>query len=320
LKDAYRLWLACGKGWDRFKAEIDRLIANATDIAPQPEPVIEPKTNGRKVEIPETIFMRLSDIEVKEVQWLIKDYFPIGAVTLLAGEGGSGKSTLLCDLTAAIVKGGKWLDKFEVPQGGVILILTEGLPEIKVRLVECYGLDEENDPVIIINPFEGMDDYKPLETAQALPQMLEGAKELLGDIPIRLVALDCLRGFGIDEAQASRKKKDDKLPTARDIYKHLTNFAEKEGSAVVVTHHFKKLSLQERRQLYPKPKKGKEVAPNIDTYLLRDLIAGTADIVNAARHALVVVSDIEACVGYIVPVKSNRSNVLGAAIRYDFFG
>jgi DNA polymerase III epsilon subunit-like protein len=323
LKDAYRLWLVCEKDWVRFKAEIDRLIANATEIAPQPEPVqvTEPQTqtNGEEIEIPETVFLRLSDIKVSEVQWLIKDYLPIGAVTLLAGAGGEGKSTILCDLVAAIVKGGKWLNKFEVPQGGVILILTEGETEIKRRLVECYGVDEDNDPVLIITPTKQKKRFNALKTVEALPSWLKRAKELLGGIPIRLVALDCLRGFGIEEIKASRKK-EDTLPTAREIYEKLTEFANEEGSAVIVIHHFKKLNRDERRELYPKSKKGKEVAPNIDIDLLRDLIAGTADIVNAARHTLVVVADKKACVGYIVPVKSNRSDVLGLPICYDFFG
>lgn len=85
-----------------------------------------------------------------------------------------------------------------------------------------------------------------------------------------------------------------------------------------MTHHFRKLQPDERRKLFPKRKKGKEVAPEIDVNLLRNLIAGTTDIVNAARHALVVVSDIEAGTGLIVPVKSNRSFGLGSPIKYDW--
>jgi hypothetical protein len=323
LKDAFRIWLACGKDWERFKAEIDRLIENATEVVtPQPEPVqaTEPQTNSRKVEIPETIFKRLGDIKVQEVGWLVDEYIPIGAVTLLAGEGGAGKSSLLCDITAAILKGDKWLIKFPVSQGGVILILTEGETEIKNRLVEGYGVEEYDDPVLIVD-LTDWENYTPLKAAQALPEILEMAKESLrakfGNIPIRLVGLDCLRGFGFDEAKASRQK-GDRLPTVREIYKPLAEFAEKEGSAVIVTHHFRKLQPDERRRLYPKWKKGKEVAPDIDINLLRSLIAGTADIVNSARHALVVVSDLEAGLGIIVPVKSNRSDLLGAPIRYDW--
>jgi hypothetical protein len=319
-KDAYRIWLACGKDWDRFRDEIIRLTQKTTEIAPQPEQATKHQTNGRKVEIPETIFKRLGDIKVQEVAWLVEEYIPIGAVTLLAGEGGAGKSSLLCDLTASILKGYKWLSKFNVPQGGVILILTEGITEIKSRLVEGYGVEEYDDPVLIVD-LTAWENYTALKTAKALPEILEMAKESLrarfGDIPIRLVGLDCLRGFGFDEKQASRQK-GDRLPTVREIYNPLADFAEREGSAVVVTHHLRKLQPDEMRRLYPKRKKGKEVAPNIDIRLLKNLIAGTADIVNSARHTLVVVSETDAGLGIIVPVKSNRSDLLGAPIRYDW--
>jgi len=321
LKDAYRIWVACGKDWKKFAGEISGLLENATEVvAPQPEPLQATvlQSNGRKVEIPESIFKRLGEIKVQEVEWLVDEYIPIGAVTLLAGEGGAGKSTLLCDLTAAILKGDKWLSKFEVAQGGVVLILTEGAIEIRSRL-EGYEITDDS-PLEIVD-LTAWEDYTPLKAAQALPEILQIAKERLqtrfGDIPIRLVGLDCLRGFGFDEKQATRQK-GDRLPTVREIYNPLADFAEKEGSAVIVTHHFRKLLPEERRRLYPKRKKGKEVAPEIDINLLRNLIAGTADIVNAARHALVVVSDHEAGVGIIVPVKSNRSQVLGLPIRYDW--
>jgi DNA polymerase elongation subunit (family B) len=315
-KDALRIWLAHGKDWEALKSIVNDLIEGATEIAPQPEPeVVKHDTTTKvKVAIPESAFKRLGEIVMQEVDWLVGDYLPIAAVTLLAGEGGAGKSTLLCDLAASILKGDKWLNRFEVAQGGVILIVTEGVTEIRSRL-EGYGITS-NDPLIIVD-LTAWDDYTPLRAAHALPEILRLAKERLGDTPIKLVGLDCLRGFGFDEKQASRQK-GDRLPTVREIYTPLANFAQQEGAAVVVTHHFRKLLPEERRRLYPKRKKGKEVAPDIDINLLRNLIAGTADIVNAARHALVVVSDLEAGTGIIVPVKSNRSQVLGVPILYDW--
>jgi len=266
------------------------------------------------VEIPALIFKRLDEIKQQEVEWLVNEYIPIGVVTLLAGEGGHGKTSLLCDLTAAILKGERWLQKFEVEGGGVIFIATEGADEIRNRLT-AYGV-KADDPLIVVD-LTAWDNYTPLKAAMALPQILEEAKARLGDIPIKLVALDCMRGFGFDEKQASRQK-GDRLPTVREIYNPLAEFAGKEGAAVIVTHHFRKLQPDERRRLFPRKKKGKEVAPDIDVALLRNLIAGTTDLVNAARHALVVVSDIEAGTGLIVPVKSNKALVLGSPLKYDW--
>jgi hypothetical protein len=323
-KDAFRIWQAQEKNWAMLKLIICDLIEGATEVAPQPEPKTEvaPQPEAAKhdiitkggVTIPESIFKRVDEITVQRDEWLVSDYIPIGAVTLLAGEGGHGKSTLLCDLAAAVSKGDRWLNRFEVAQGGVILLVTEVVTEIRNKL-EVYGITG-NDLLLVVDLTE-WDGYTPLKAAQALPEILRQAKERLGDIPIKLVGLDCLRGFGFDEKQVTRQK-GDRLPTVREIYNPLTDFAQREGSAVVVTHHFRKLLPEERRLLYPKRKKGKEVAPDININLLRNLIAGTADVVNAARHALVVVSDIEAGTGIIVPVKSNRSQVLGAPIRYDW--
>jgi hypothetical protein len=319
-KDALRIWLAHGKDWEALRSIVNDLIGSATEIAPQPKQATEPKVDRHdttakfKVAIPERAFKRLGDIKVQDVDWLVRDYLPIAAVTLLAGEGSAGKSTLLCDLAASIVKGEKWLNEFAVEQGGVILIVTEGILEIRSRL-EGYGITD-NDPLIIFDLTE-WDDYTPLKAAQALPEILQLAKERLGNIPVKLVGLDCLRGFGFDEKQASRQK-GDRLPTVREIYNPIANFAQHEGAAVIVTHHFRKLLPEERRRLYPKRKKGKDVAPEIDVNLLRNLIAGTADIVNAARHALVVVSNLEAGTTIIVPVKSNRSQSLGSPIQYDW--
>jgi hypothetical protein len=325
-KDAFRIWQASEKNWAVLKLTIIDLIVGATEVAPQPElktevvPQPEPEavkhdtTTKVRVKIPEGVFKRIGEITMQGVEWLVNDYIPIGVVTLLAGEGGHGKSTLLCDLAAAVLKGDKWLNRFEVVQGGVVLIVTEGVTEIRSKL-EGYGITD-GDPLIIVD-LTAWDGYTPLKATQALPEILRQAKERLGDTPVKLVGLDCLRGFGFDEKQATRQK-GDRLPTVREIYNPLTDFAQREGSAVVVTHHFRKLLPEERRHLYPKRKKGKEVAPDIDINLLRNLIAGTADIVNAARHALVVVSDIEAGTGVIVPVKSNRSQVLGTPIRYDW--
>jgi len=319
-KDAFRLWLANGKDWGRFKEVVKDLLEGAEELAPRQPPQHPPTGSGEigKILIPDQVFKRLGDITVQHTEWLVPDYLPIGVVTLLAGEGGHGKTTLISNLVAAIIKGDKWLNKFKVPQGCVIWIVTEGIDEIRNKLLG-YGITD-SDPMLFIDltVWEG---YTPLRAAQSLPELLRLAKERLeanfGDIPIRLVALDCMRGFGFDEKQASRQK-GDRLPTVREIYNPLTEFAQREGAAVIVTHHFRKLQPDERRRLYPKRKKGKEIAPEIDINLLRNLIAGTTDLVNAARHALVVVSDLEAGTALLVPVKSNRSQGLGLPIKYDW--
>jgi len=292
--------VAQGDGWQKIVEQL-QVIATA-DKTQSPFPL--------------SVLKSLGDIQPLPTNWLVPEYIPIGAVTLLAGEGGHGKTSLLCHLAASVLRGGLWLGKFPVPQGGVITIVGESIQEVRTHL-QSYGITDD-DPLVLIDLSE-WEGYTPLQAAKLLPQLLAEAKRRLGDVPIRLITLDPLRGFGFDEKQATRQRKDS-LPTIREIYAPLTNFANAEGVAVVVAHHFRKLQPDERRRLYPRKKKGKEIAPDLDANFLRSIIAGTADIVNAARQVLVLVSDLEAGMGTIVPVKSNRSQGLGAPLRYDWNG
>ena len=47
----------------------------------------------------------MAEIEEKEPEWLIRDFIPKGAITILAGDGGVGKTTVWCDIVASISSG-----------------------------------------------------------------------------------------------------------------------------------------------------------------------------------------------------------------------
>ena len=47
----------------------------------------------------------VADIEEKEQEFLIPDYVPKGAITILAGEGGIGKTSVWCAVAAAVSSG-----------------------------------------------------------------------------------------------------------------------------------------------------------------------------------------------------------------------
>lgn len=47
----------------------------------------------------------LGDVEPVNTQWLVKGYFPMGAVSVLAGPGGVGKGVFMADVTAAVTTG-----------------------------------------------------------------------------------------------------------------------------------------------------------------------------------------------------------------------
>lgn len=47
----------------------------------------------------------LGDVEPVNTQWLVKGYFPMGAVSVVAGPGGVGKGVFMADVAAAVTTG-----------------------------------------------------------------------------------------------------------------------------------------------------------------------------------------------------------------------
>lgn len=62
--------------------------------------------------------------EVKEREWLIKDWVPMNTVTMLGGDGGTGKSLLALQQAIAVASGSMWMD-LPVRQGTAIYLSAE---------------------------------------------------------------------------------------------------------------------------------------------------------------------------------------------------
>src|SRR5262249_11523528 len=62
---------------------------------------------------------RLSDIEIKPVNWVVKKLIPRGMLTLATGIEAVGKTTVLCDIAASVTKAG----------GNVLWLAAEDSPE-----------------------------------------------------------------------------------------------------------------------------------------------------------------------------------------------
>jgi hypothetical protein len=100
---------------------------------------------------------RISDFQTESVQWLWEPYIPLGAVTILQGDGGLGKSTISC-LIAAAVTNGKGLpgNGISVSCSSVIMQNEEDsyTKTIRPRLedfgADCdrvFVIDEEEQPL-----------------------------------------------------------------------------------------------------------------------------------------------------------------------------
>ena len=71
--------------------------------------------------------VRMSDVAAEQVEWLWRERFAIGKLTLLVGDPGQGKSFLTLDIAARVSRGAPWPDNAWEPQqpGDVILLTAE---------------------------------------------------------------------------------------------------------------------------------------------------------------------------------------------------
>lgn len=74
------------------------------------------------------MFVTLSTVKRRKVQWLWRPYIPFGMLTILEGDPGLGKSFLSMYIAATISTGGRLPDGQEVTQGNVLYISAEDDP------------------------------------------------------------------------------------------------------------------------------------------------------------------------------------------------
>lgn len=72
----------------------------------------------------------LGDVEPVNTRWLIKGYFPMGAVSFVAGPGGVGKGVFMADVVAAVTTGRPTMlfPDAAVAQGNVLVLTSEDDP------------------------------------------------------------------------------------------------------------------------------------------------------------------------------------------------
>jgi putative DNA primase/helicase len=76
-------------------------------------------------DIVECSTVRMSDVAPEQVEWLWRERFAIGKLTLIVGDPGQGKSFLTLDIAARISRGAVWPDNsWEPQQAGDVILLT----------------------------------------------------------------------------------------------------------------------------------------------------------------------------------------------------
>jgi putative DNA primase/helicase len=181
--------------------------------------------------------IRLSDVQVEEVQWLWKPYLPIGKVTILEGDPESGKSYLSLTIAAHVTRG-KGLPAYgsqpgdkRKPRNVLLLAGEDGTADtVKPRLLKVGGDDKRMFQLRGIVKTQNGKDVElgiTLDSVDLIDQALEEYKP-------ELVIVDPFQSFlgsHIDMHRANEM---------RPVLDGLAKLAAKHGCAIVLIRHLSK--------------------------------------------------------------------------------
>jgi DNA polymerase elongation subunit (family B) len=228
LKDAFRIWLDCGKDWEKLKATISGLLQNTTEITPQPEPVIEPKIVKVKRRFEEAVWRPLGEITMPQNdRWQVEGLIKEGNLVILSARPKTAKSIVALNLAASVAMGKPFLDR-SVTQGRALFVAYERY-ELTLKRAWAMGLADCYD-------FMLWDKY-----AWKLPRIeaLDFWLEFIEKHSVRLFVVDTLAHFLRPELEKVRNA----INAYDFVYKvmeRLQEGASDTGCTIMLIHHDRK--------------------------------------------------------------------------------
>lgn len=209
-----------------------------------------PPLSLKQKPLPKLNWVRASDVETKEVKFLWYPYVPLGAMTLLFGEGGIGKSWITCAI-AADLSTGRPLPGLEGPQPPRRILMVSAEDDLeKVVAPRLLSMGADMDNIALINESFVLDN----DHASSL-------RNAMKDFSATVLFLDPLvsyMGGTLDIHKANE---------TREFMDRLNRIAKQEDNAVLIVHHTRKMK---------------------DEGSYMDRALGSVDIGNAIRSALYV--------------------------------
>lgn len=196
----------------------------------------------------------LKDVQAEDVPWLWCGWIARGCLTFVVGEPGVGKSSMSWDLAARLSVGGPWPTGERMQPGRTLLISGEdSLTNWMTPRLRTYGADM--DRIMSMDP--------SVDRRLRLDKDCCHLEQVVRENGIDLVVIDPFDAF-LGEVNPNIASE------VRSITNGLADMAQRSGCAVAILHHFNK-------------NQGASHG---------NRVAGSIDIIGAARTVLYVVKDI----------------------------
>jgi putative DNA primase/helicase len=189
---------------------------------------------------------RLSDVEIKPIQWLWPGYFARGKISLIVGNPGISKSITTIDIAARVTRGGRWPDgQLGDTAASVIFITTEDDADDTIRpRAECA--DADCSKIYILEAVE-KDDV--VMAGRTIAKSSQRGFDLARDLPLLRVELERIKDVAlivIDPIPAIQPGiNSDKNNEVRSSLVGLQMLAKEFRVAVVGIMHLNKSTVQE---------------------------------------------------------------------------
>ncbi len=168
--------------------------------------------------------VKMSDVDLQEVNWLWKPYIPFGKITIIQGDPGEGKTTFALRLAAAC-SNGTALPGTESGEPFPVIYQTaeDGLADtIKPRLMDA-GANQD----LVLNI---------VEDQRSLTLLDKRIEEAIVQTGAKLIILDPIQGYLGGRIDMNRANE------IRNVLKDVAAVAERTGCAIVLVGHLNKAS------------------------------------------------------------------------------
>ncbi|MFC1998833.1 AAA family ATPase [Chloroflexota bacterium] len=191
--------------------------------------VIEWEEYSRTAYFPESL-EELFDNPPKEPEYIVNPFFPKGGVNMFLGESGAGKSWITMHLALCIASGNKFMGKYDVIPGKVLIIDEENaLPLIFDRLCKLgLGMLSENQELSLSNILLLENNGIRVDDEEHFAKL----RSTIADTKPSLVIMDSLiRIHSKDENSANEMS---------EVFHLIKKLKHQPDTTFVITHHLRK--------------------------------------------------------------------------------